>query len=406
MADVANLGLEMLMNPKKKLATPSEDGTSGSETDISSVKSLRIPQTVPQPTLIHNVGQGQGHAMPAAPAPQNISATPTASSASSTVSSFSEDDDDGDESDFVRNMDAEHQRPKAPPGYALTQEDVLNMKRELLYQFDRLEKKGLKLPKKFTINSSLDEMRAELERVKRDRDVDVSVKFQRRVLTTLVTGIEILNSKFDPFDVKLDGWSESVTENLGDYDDVFEELHDKYKGKAKMAPELKLLFMLGGSAVMFHMTNTLFKSSSIPGLDHVLRQNPDLMRQVANATMNMAGQADSGSSGFGGFGGLGSLASMFTSSSNKKVSPHPQPNAPAPNTQPSSRPMMKGPGDIDQILRDLEAKKHKDTVNDRVEVVSTVTESEVSDLHDDGISVSVASTSGKRKGAPRRTLNL
>ena len=41
-----------------------------------------------------------------------------------------------------------------------------------------------------------------------------------------VSGAEFLNSKFDPFDVKLDGWSESIHENINDYDDVFTELYD------------------------------------------------------------------------------------------------------------------------------------------------------------------------------------
>ena len=39
---------------------------------------------------------------------------------------------------------------------------------------------------------------------------------------------EFLNNKFDPFDIKLDGWSEAVNENVDDYDDVFGELHEKY----------------------------------------------------------------------------------------------------------------------------------------------------------------------------------
>ena len=54
-----------------------------------------------------------------------------------------------------------------------------------------------------------------------------------------------------PFDINLDGWGESVSENLDDYDEVFGELHEKYGGKTKMAPEIKLLFMMGGSAAMF-----------------------------------------------------------------------------------------------------------------------------------------------------------
>ena len=67
------------------------------------------------------------------------------------------------------------------------------------------------------------------------------------MLMAAVTGLEFLNSKFDPFDLKMDGWAEQVNENVSDYDEIFAELHEKYKSKAKMAPELKLLFQLGVS---------------------------------------------------------------------------------------------------------------------------------------------------------------
>ena len=49
--------------------------------------------------------------------------------------------------------------------------------------------------------------------------IDNSIKFQRKMLMACITGLEFLNGKFDPFNVKLDGWSESVNENVNDYDD-------------------------------------------------------------------------------------------------------------------------------------------------------------------------------------------
>ena len=99
------------------------------------------------------------------------------------------------------------------------------------------------------------------------------------------TGIEFLNGRFDPFDIKLEGWSESIHENINDYDDVFEELHEKYKDAAKISPEIKLLFMVGGSAFMFHLTNTMFKSA-LPNMNDIMKQNPELMQQFASAAMN------------------------------------------------------------------------------------------------------------------------
>ena len=69
------------------------------------------------------------------------------------------------------------------------------------------------------------------------------------------------------------------------------------EGKTKMAPELKLLFMLGGSGFMLHMTNTMFKSS-VPGMDDIMRQNPELMQQFTQAAVNTMGQNNPG---FGNF---------------------------------------------------------------------------------------------------------
>ena len=100
------------------------------------------------------------------------------------------------------------------------------------------------------MDSPLAEMKGEFEMIKNEREKKNSVKFQGKMLLAFVSGLEFLNGRFDPFDLKLDGWSEAVNENIDEYDDVFGELHEKYGGKAKMAPELKLLFMLGGSAAM------------------------------------------------------------------------------------------------------------------------------------------------------------
>ena len=103
------------------------------------------------------------------------------------------------------------------------------------------------------------------------------------MLMACVTGLEFLNGKFDPFDVKLDGWSESVNENLNDYDEIFEELWEKYGGEGDgIAPELRLLMTLAGSAFMA-ITNTMFKSS-IPGMDD-LTTSPELMKQLHEALL-------------------------------------------------------------------------------------------------------------------------
>lgn len=163
-------------------------------------------------------------------------------------------------------------------------ESEMKEKKEILYQMDRLEAKGYRLPRKFSMQSDLEEMRSEYHRILREKEVDASVRFQRKMMMALVTGVEFLNGKFDPFSVQLDGWSEQVHENITDYDDIFEELHEKYKSTGKkMAPELRLLMSLSGSAFMFHLTNSMFKQTQLPGVEQVLRANPELMKQFQSA---------------------------------------------------------------------------------------------------------------------------
>ena len=183
------------------------------------------------------------------------------------------------------------------PQKKMTSEELLREKFSCLRKLEALEKKGAKLTKKYDMESSLMEMQGEYETIVSEKERSNSCKFQGRMLMAAVTGLEFLNNKFDPFDVKLDGWAEQVNENMNDYDDIFAELHEKYKSKAKMAPELKLLFQLGGSAIMVHMTNTMFKSA-LPGMDDIMRQNPDLMKQFTQAAVNTMGDSNPGFSGF------------------------------------------------------------------------------------------------------------
>ena len=179
----------------------------------------------------------------------------------------------------------------------LSKDELLREKFKFLRKLEALEKKGVELSKKYNMDSSLQEMQGEYETIMEEKEKSNAVKFQGNMLMACINGIEFLNGRFDPFDIKLDGWSEQVNENITDYDEIFGELHEKYKSKATMAPELKLLFQLGGSAMMIHMTNTMFKSA-MPGMDDILRQNPDLMRSFQSAAVNTMSQSNPGFSGF------------------------------------------------------------------------------------------------------------
>jgi|UniRef100_A0A6C0IL02 hypothetical protein len=185
----------------------------------------------------------------------------------------------------------------APPKPAQSKEEMLREKFQLLRKLEMLEQKGVQLSKKYSMDSPILEMKGEYETIMDEKAKQNSIKFQGNIMMTCINGIEFLNNRFDPFDLKLEGWSEQIADNMDDYDEVFSELYDKYKSKASMAPELKLLFQVGGSAAMLHMTNTMFKSA-MPGMDDIMRQNPDLAKQFQQAAVNSMGNSNPGFSNF------------------------------------------------------------------------------------------------------------
>ena len=81
-------------------------------------------------------------------------------------------------------------------------------------------------------------------RLKNKKDQTAAMKLMKKVLMGLVSGTEYVNQKFNSNNIDLEGWSENVLLNIGDYDEIFEELYDKYKSKFAVAPEIKLFLTL------------------------------------------------------------------------------------------------------------------------------------------------------------------
>ena len=197
-----------------------------------------------------------------------------------------EDGEDGEDGEY-EDDDNEYSKNGDKNRHLSAKEIILNElneKREIIYQLDRLESKGFKIPFKFNMNSDIEEMRTEYNRLIREKELDGSVRFQQKMLMAFISGTEYMNNRYDPFTIKLDGWSEQVNENINDYDEIFEELHYKYKATGKkMAPELKLFISLSGSAFMFHLTSRMFKEQPMPNVENVLKSDPELMKQFQQA---------------------------------------------------------------------------------------------------------------------------
>lgn len=191
---------------------------------------------------------------------------------------FSEEDEDSDESDF----DEDSVSSIGTMVSRREEENVDEKKQDILIKLQMLESRGVTLSKKFSMKSDLSELKLEYARQTKALETEQGVKFYGKMLMACVSGIEWLNNRYDPVGAKLNGWSESVMENLNDYDTIFAKLHEKYSESVDVSPELELMFMLGGSGFMFHLTNSLFKSA-LPNMGDVLKENPNLMASVMNA---------------------------------------------------------------------------------------------------------------------------
>ena len=239
-------------------------------------------------------------------------------------------------------------------------EEEHKKKIDLINKLNRLESKGYTLTKHFSMDNALEEIQLEYDRLVDAKNLEGSIRFQRQCLMGVVTGFEFLNGKFNPFDWQLEGWSESVHENVDDYDEVFEELYDKYKGRGNMPPEAKLMMSLVGSGFMFHMSNSFFrqKMADISPSD-IFKNNPQLAKQFAAAAANQAGP------GFGNFMGAAmgvpqmgvpqmGVPQMSQSSPGpfyQATNPVQMPQSMAAAPAPVQRREMRGPSGVDDILK-------------------------------------------------------
>jgi hypothetical protein len=146
-----------------------------------------------------------------------------------------------------------------------------------------------------------------------------------------------------------------------------------------MAPEMRLLVSLAGSGFMCHVSNSFFRSK-MPSMDDVLRNNPQLARQMAAAAAQQAGP------GFGNFMGMAMGVNGQDAGPMPMPMPMPtmqQPQAPStgafmqssrvPNmpasvasVEPSrtARREMRGPSGVEDILKTFEEVRRAEAMGD------------------------------------------
>jgi hypothetical protein len=175
----------------------------------------------------------------------------------------------------------------------LSQREKRRKKRTMIKKLEEWSDKGLtKNASRFDLESPYEDIEDEYETVLEDKRKKDSIKLQGWWFMTFINSLEYANTAFNPFDLNLDGWGEQVSEDMDSYEEIFSELHDKYKG-GKLAPEISLLLRVGFSAAVLNFSNKAL-SSATPAFNDVIKQSPELMKMFTNATVDSMSQQSPG----------------------------------------------------------------------------------------------------------------
>ena len=167
------------------------------------------------------------------------------------------------------------------PEPVLTPQQIRMKRIELLRKLSEIKSKGYKLSKEYDFNSSIEEMEYEYDLLKSFAERRNGIKLYKNTILNVSNIIEFFNNKYDPFGIKLDGWSEHMNVEIDSYDDVMEELYAKYRSTGKaMAPELKLFMLIAASASAFHFSKSYL--TKMPGLDNIMSAQPEIMSKLIN----------------------------------------------------------------------------------------------------------------------------
>jgi hypothetical protein len=187
----------------------------------------------------------------------------------------------------IENFNADSYASSAAPK-RVSEEALMKEKYEMLRKFERLSKMGVPMRKRFTIDSPLEEMRLELEFIKKEKSMDATIK---QFSEWFVTGMSAMEwgsknvAMLRAFGLQLDGLSEAAQMNVVDLEDDFEELAEIYGDSMKMHPLVRIPLRTCMMVYMVHLTNQMTRKAPIPNIDDIMKQNPDIARQLASAAM-------------------------------------------------------------------------------------------------------------------------
>lgn len=110
------------------------------------------------------------------------------------------------------------------------------------------------------MNDPLDDMRMEARKLNSNIEEAQMVNMMRDFMKLGLTGLELFNSRVRL--LELDGWAESVGNDLHKYDAALAKIYRKYWRRSAATPEMEILMGLGTSLVMHHCKSRFKKKQT------------------------------------------------------------------------------------------------------------------------------------------------
>lgn len=152
-------------------------------------------------------------------------------------------------------------QPPSRPLPSLSEESKEERREKQIYliKLEKFRLQQIRLTRAFTMEDPLDEIKFEHDMHQNNLKTIEAVNFMTDSVKMGFSGIEFLNNKFGPF-IELDGWSSTMTADMGKFKTPLEKLYNRYFRNSEMSPIMEIGAIIIGSMVMHHFKKKLFGS--------------------------------------------------------------------------------------------------------------------------------------------------
>jgi hypothetical protein len=177
-----------------------------------------------------------------------------------------------------RTSDRDNDEPREKTEKEPIGEELELLKLDMLRKLGELKSYGVTLSK----NYSMDD---DYKMMVREYKIHMGIKNKKNWIEWVsggllwgVKGAEMANDQYNPYDIKLSGWQDEVSQNMSSYYDILGEIYEHYNEPGKnMNPIFKLVLNLLGSAGKKALITSAIKN--MPSKSEKLENNSELVEK-------------------------------------------------------------------------------------------------------------------------------